>query len=278
MTTAEHPPSDPSRVVEIYRYPLKSARPERVTQATVDHGGLRGDRGWACLDDHDGTVGSAKHPRRWGRLLAVGARLLDEADPSALLVRVGGREVLAGTVEADATLSAFLGRPVRLSRQLPADPRLHRQLPDEPDMVPDWMSAAGPGQELVTAMSGPARVGRFVDFGAVHLVTTGALAALARRMGLPHIPAERFRPNLVLDAPGDPEPGQELRVGGAVLRVITPTPRCVVPGLAHGRLSADRALLGTLARHYRATVAGLGRAACFGVYAEVLRPGPLRLS
>ncbi|GAB7051721.1 hypothetical protein [Catenuloplanes indicus] len=33
---------------------------------------------------------------------------------------------------------------------------------------------------------------------------------------------------------------------------------------------ADRALLATLARHYRRDLPGLGRGACFGSYAEVL--------
>jgi hypothetical protein len=81
----------------------------------------------------------------------------------------------------------------------------------------------------------------------------------------------------VLDLPGDPVPGAELRLGDAVLRVIMPTPRCVVPGLRHGVVPADRRVLGALARHYRVPVPGLGRAACFGVYADVVRPGLLEV-
>lgn len=59
--------------------------------------------------------------------------------------------------------------------------------------------------------------------------------------------------------------------------MILPTPRCVVPGLGHAGLPPDRSVLATLARHYRIPVATLGRAACFGVYAEVVEPGRLRL-
>ena len=91
------------------------------------------------------------------------------------------------------------------------------------------------------------------------------------------VPAARFRPNLVLDLPRDPAPGEELRLGTAVLRVILPTPRCIVPGLAHGDVPADRTVLGALARHYRVPVPGLGRAACFGAYADVVRPGRLQV-
>jgi len=42
-------------------------------------------------------------------------------------------------------------------------------------------------------------------------------------------------------------------------------------------LPADRSVLSGLARHYRIQVPGLGRAACFGVYADVVRPGRLRV-
>lgn len=86
----------------------------------------------------------------------------------------------------------------------------------------------------------------------------------------------RFRPNLVIDAPADPAPGTELRLGGAVLRVTLPTPRCVVPGLDHSA-STDRGLLAVLARHYRRELPGIGHAACFGTYAEARRPGTLRV-
>ena len=72
---------------------------------------------------------------------------------------------------------------MRLSRELPPDARLHRTLPDEVGMVPEWMSGTEPGQETITTIAGTERVGRFVDFGAVHIVTTGALDLLGQRIG-----------------------------------------------------------------------------------------------
>ncbi|MEU1396070.1 MOSC domain-containing protein [Micromonospora zamorensis] len=179
-----------SSVVMLRRYPLKSAQGEALTAVEVEPTGLRGDRTWACIDRLDGTVGSAKHPRRWGRLCGVAAT---------------------------------------------------------------------------------------TDFGAVHIVTTGALDLLGQRIGGASVAAARFRPNLVIDAPGDPEPGQELHLGDVVLRVTLPTPRCVIPGLPQADLPADRSVLSALARHYRVPVAGLGHAACFGTYADVVQPGRLRL-
>lgn len=259
-------------VVALLRYPLKSARGERVRSTDLDGGGLRHDRRWACLDVADGTVGSAKHPRRWGALLGVTAQVARDE----VLVEVGGRRAVAGSPEADAVLSGHLGRPVRLTQVVPEDARLHRQLPDEQGLVPEWLSGAAAGQEMVTEVAGALPGGRFVDFGAVHVVTTGALDELAGQLGRPDVAVSRFRPNLVLSAQRDPVPGQELRIGDTVLRVLLPTPRCVVPGLRTDA-AVDRQLLAVLAREHRTAVGGLGRAACFGVYAEVLRPGRLEV-
>ncbi len=263
--------------MELLRYPVKSAAGERLQAVDVELGGLRGDRMWACLDAADGTVGSAKHPRRWGRLLDVRATVGEVgAEEPPVTVHLNGKDHLAGTEDADAALSGYLGRPARLSRTVPTGARLHRLLPDQPGLVPTWMHGAA-GEELVTEVSGARPGGRFVDFAAVHLVTTSALADLAGRVGRADVAATRFRPNLVLDLAENPEPGTELRIGDVALRVLMPTPRCLVPGLIDGSMPVDRPLLATLARDYRTELAGLGRAACFGAYAEVLEPGRLHV-
>jgi hypothetical protein len=172
--------------------------------------------------------------------------------------------------DAEDALARHLGRPVRLTQEVPAGARLHRTLPGVDGMVPDWMSGTRPGEDAVTAVGGGGAAG-FADFAPVHVVTTGALARLGA-------PAVRFRPNIVLDTDDNLTDGAELRLGDVVLRVMSPTPRCVIPSLAHGPyVPPDPDLLRTLARHYRVPVAGLGKAACFGSYAEVLEPGELRL-
>lgn len=95
-------------VVALLRYPLKSAHGEQLRSVHVEELGLCGDRVWACLDRMDGTVGSAKHPGRWGRLLEVTVQVDEHG--SELAVRVQGQQAVAGSAGADALLSEHLGR------------------------------------------------------------------------------------------------------------------------------------------------------------------------
>jgi len=94
-------------VASLLRYRLKSARGEQLRAVRVDVEGVRGDRGWACLDDADGTVGSAKHPDRWSRLLEVTAQVDEHS--SGVVVQVQGRCAVAGSEQADALLSNTSG-------------------------------------------------------------------------------------------------------------------------------------------------------------------------
>lgn len=236
--------------------------------ATCLRSGLEGDRSWGALRP-DGTVASAKSPARGGRLLHAHAR--QERDAVWLDLPQGGT-FQAGTAACDAALSSFLGEAVVLSREVPLGLRLHRLWPVAPGMVPDWQPAL-PGSEAATPVAGAAG-GSFRDFGAVHVLTTGALARLEAQHGQPVDPL-RFRPNLVVDLPEDPPHGTVLRFAEVLLRVSLPTPRCVVPALGQPGLDDMPGLLSTLAREYRQPVGALGRAACFGFYVDVEASGEI---
>lgn len=256
-------------VVGIHRYPLKSAAAEAPATAVVGDHGLDGDRTWVC-QDADHTIGSAKQPRLWSGLLDVTA-VYDPAEDRVLVAAPGAPGAPAGSPEADAAVSARLGRPVRLTRTAPPQMKRHHWWPDEPGMIPEWAAGAEPGGDAVIDVGTAG--GRFFDFGAVHIVTTGALDRLSAEHGSAVDPI-RFRPNLILDLLADPRPGQRIAIGSdVVLEVLVPTPRCVIPSLAHGRSPADRALLKTLAGHHRIDVPGFGRATCFGCYADVVATG-----
>jgi uncharacterized protein YcbX len=258
-------------VESIWRYPLKSAQGESVTRIFFGLDGPDGDRSWACISA-DGIIVSAKNPRKWGRMLYVIAALVSTACGGEVVVRVPGYEPLrAGTSQADEALSAWLGERVRLTREVPSQARLHRLWPKEPGMVPEWASNAGAGEEEITEIAGATPGGRFVDFGAVHLLTTSALDAL-KRDSTP-ADARRLRPNLVLSLDREPVPGDHLQVGPDVtMRVLVPTPRCAIPAAAQPGLEPAPEVLRAIGRH-RIEIPGLGRAACFGSYAQVLSTG-----
>jgi len=103
---------------------------------------------------------------------------------------------------------------------------------------------------------------RHYDAEPIHIVTTGSLRRLAAD-------ERRFRPNLVIDT-GDDEAGWEgrmLRVGEATLKVLRRTGRCVMITMAQSELRDEPGLLRRLG----------GDEPLFGVYAQVLSPGRIRL-
>jgi uncharacterized protein YcbX len=261
-------------IVWLGRYPVKSMRGEELPDARLDESGVDGDRRLALIDAETGLVASAKHPRKWRRLLAMTAR----HDPSGRVTIDGpdGTVVHADDPAADAVLSRVLGRPVRLAGTRPEGASQERLTPDtEPSagvVTPGALAAGTPGDT-------------FVDFAAVHVVTTATLDALAAAHPSGRVDARRFRPNIVVRMV-DPVPfventwpGRTLTVGGhASFRVVAPTPRCSVPTLAQGdELPDDPELLRTAARVNRVPVLDLGVLTCVGAYAAVHRGGSLRV-
>jgi uncharacterized protein len=261
-------------VVGLWRYPLKSGAGEALETARIGADGVIGDRRWAVADE-DGVLVSAKHPRRGGPLLQIAAHHDESGDATTL--RIPGHEpVLAGSPAADEAISTWLQRRVQLRREVTAELRLTRRWPDQQELVPEWESSARPGAEAVTRVAAGGRVDSFVDYGAVHVVTRAELDALSAATGSPVDPL-RFRPNVLVDGVGELAPGMRLQIGGVMLRIDLPTPRCVVPGLSQRDVSADLSVLTAVARQVRKQVSTLGRAACIGVYASIETSGRVRM-
>ena len=91
------------RVLELWRYPIKSVGGERLDTATVTELGIVGDRAWGLVDETSGFVLTG---RREPRLLFASCRLVD-GGPVA--VTDDGR-----TLVTSADWSGWLDRPVRL--------------------------------------------------------------------------------------------------------------------------------------------------------------------
>ncbi len=188
-------------VAALWRWPVKSFGGEPVAALRIDGRGAGGDRTHALWDvTRDKRLTAREAPRilRWHAAYPddPGDRLDPAAPPSPTLTAPDG------TVHAwdDPALPGLLGddldRPVRLTRDTA-------------------------GQQ---------------DLGRSLLVTTEAsLAALRAELGDDRLDLRRFRPNLHLHLDADPfaeERGWEggaITVGDAVLDVLHPCVRCVIP-------------------------------------------------
>ncbi len=212
--------------------------------------GAAGDRRFGVQDQESGRVLSAK---REGRLLLAAART---ADPVAITLPTG--ESLGGPgAGTDAALSRWLGRPLRLVEA-------------DGETVPTFEGEADPADDDPPVETWQGRPGGFVDSSPVHLLTTAGLRAVASQRPDLDWRLGRFRPTLLVDAPGDDRvedtwPGRRCTVGDVELEIVKACGRCVMTTRPQpGGLDRQLEILGHLSR-----VAG----GTFGVLARVVRPG-----
>ncbi|KJK58669.1 MOSC domain-containing protein [Saccharothrix sp. ST-888] len=267
-------------VVEaLRRYPVKSMLGEGLSECEVGERGVAGDRVLALLDRETGQVASAKNPRWWRELLGFRAA---GAEAGAWITCPDGKPLWSGDADIDEAVSGRLGRRVSLIDTPPAGATLRRSVPEE--VLSSGVEADVRYTESEFGRAAPA--GTFFDFAPLHLLATTTLAGIARLGGPGEGEAERYRPNLVIRTEeGGPFAenawvGRELLVGADLrLRIVVPTPRCVVPTLAHGELPGNTEALRVPARYNRVEpLPGLGLLPCVGAYAQVLRPGRVRRS
>jgi MOSC domain-containing protein len=211
---------------------VKSLGGERCHELDFDARGAAGDRGFA-LYGADGKIGSGKTTRRFRKMdgLLHYSASLDGRVP--VIACHDGARLRAGEPAADAALSAALGEPVTVRPE---------------HGIPHF------------------------DVAPVHVLSTASLRWLAARLGdASAADVRRFRPNIVLDVPGDAERpedgwrGHTLLVGDTLrIDVVQPAERCVMTTMSQLGLDADARVLRTL---------GDLNEACFGVYATVRSPG-----
>lgn len=269
---------------QLWRYPVKSMAGERLDAAALTWHGIPGDRGWAVYDEtRDGVTGAKRLPI----LRRCGARYVDapvpgESSPPAEITLPDGTKVRTDSPDALDRLGAAFGRPVSLRSIGPAGsvsaPRIDTRsespetvrelqglLPGEPE--PD-MSEFTP--ERLRAL----REGNFFDALPIHLLTRNTLRTLARLAPESVWDERRFRPNLLVevdDAVDYPELGwigRRVRVGSAVIEVVTGCPRCVMATQPVEDLPQDHRIMRTLVRETKHTA---------GIYAGVVVEGEFRV-
>lgn len=204
------------RVLEIWRYPVKSLGGEQVDRVDVGDAGIVGDRGWGILDVETGNVLTA---RRAPELLFASARLLD--DDRVGITLPDGAEIQGGgdhgvdPAPVDAALSEWLGRAVLLVR--PGTEGATYENPMDIESESDWISWQGPTWS-------------FHDSTKSMLSIVGADTLADRDV-------RRFRTNVVVEGSGEDELiGSAVSLGTARLQVTKPIDRCIMvtrpqPGL-----------------------------------------------
>lgn len=271
---------------EIWRFPVKSMGGEQLGRVHVSDKGLVGDRAFAVVDAADGKVASAKHPRKWGRLLDC--RAATDARGEVAITFPDGSTRATSDPDIDQALSDLVGRRVRLEAEAVSGSVFEEVWPDIDGLAPaELIAATNVGStddgESISAfgVAMAAAPGTFFDVAAVHVMTTATLEQLARLAPNADFDVRRYRPNFLLGNDTGPEsgfpengwPGRRVRVGGAVIEVTIPTMRCVMTTLAQGSMAQDRETLRTIAAHNRVEISGLGTWACAGAYADVVSAG-----
>jgi uncharacterized protein YcbX len=186
------------RVLELWRYPVKSLQGELVPAVTVGAQGLLGDRRYAIFDVASGFGLTA---RRVPELLFASARYSPSGDVEIVLPD-------GSLATDDAALSDWLGRPVALRSTDSVTQRRYEKAVDFEDEG-EWDPFEG-------------ATGSFRDSEqtVVSLVSEGTLNGWDRR---------RFRANILLSGSGEDDLlGTRMSLGGAVIEIGKRVGRCVM--------------------------------------------------
>jgi uncharacterized protein YcbX len=220
-------------VVELWRYPVKSMLGEECESVDVSRRGIEGDRLFA-IRDANGKFGSGKTTRRFRHIDGLFGFRASYRGTVPEIVFPNGSRLRGDDALIDTTLSEALHQPVTLAEE--------------------------------AAIS-------HMDVGPLHVLTTASLAWLKAALPDAQLDERRFRPNVLIDVPGDTQVerdwlGRTLAIGNeVVVRVTSLTERCNMVNFAQSELPAEPKVLRHIAREGNLQ---------FGVYAEVLKTGKVR--
>ncbi|MEU3270394.1 MOSC N-terminal beta barrel domain-containing protein [Saccharomonospora sp. NPDC006951] len=254
-----------ARVAGLFSYPVKGCAPMVWADAMVTAAGLAHDRSFMVV----GPDGVFRSQRRDPRLALVRPFVLD--DGARMTLAAGGIGELTFDVDVSGRRSAveLFGTPMRGI--------------DQGEAVAEWLSTVlGSASRLVRVPPEHARVtdgatpgtSGFADSSAIHLLAAASVRGLNRRLaerGLPGLPVNRFRPNIVVEGwEAHYEDGvRGFAAGSAEFGYTKPAIRCAVTTVdQHDGARRGPEPLRTLAT-YRRIEGGVA----FGTKFAVLRKG-----
>jgi uncharacterized protein YcbX len=221
--------------------------------------GAAGDRLFYLLDEAGKLQSCTRNPGLYG--------LSADYDPQSRRLEVtrGGEVLLGGIIEPAGSVDTDLWGLRTISADAVADPVWSSFFSD----------LVGRRVQLFQAR------GSAYDVRPATLLGTGSVEELARQAGLARVDSRRFR-MLIEFSGGEPHvedswDGTLLEVGGAVVRGGGPVQRCAATTRNPASGAVDLQTLRAI-RAYRGlqdSVFGLG--ANFGVYADVVQPGRVRV-
>lgn len=279
-------------VKEIWRYPVKSMRGERISETQLGKGGIPFDRGWAVRDEADQTIRGAK---QIAGLLNCSARYLMDTPaapvPMAEITLPDGRRVNSDDTKVNAALSEVAGRAVTLWPLQPRENAAHYRSAPVADIEAYLRGIFGlePHEPIADLSAFPPDVlgeisvyasprGTYFDAFPVNVLTEASLRYMKSLLPDSVIDVRRFRPNFLVgddDAGAAPVEfdwvGREVSLGAARIAAIMRCPRCIMTTRAQegpgANLPRDSAIMRALVRETAqnlsiyATVAHEGRVA-----------------
>lgn len=239
--------------------PVKGTRLRPVEEVRLDRNGVRENRRFFLIDE-GGEMVNATH---LGELNTV---ISDYSDSDRRLAL----EFPDGRVLEDE---------VRLGEQIVAS--FYRQPTPARLVIGDWSDAISRhvGKQLRLVEAGEEGAVDRRSVGAASLISTASLALLAEQAGRSSVDPRRFRMLIEIDGVGAHEEdgwvGQVVRVGDAVLRAQGHVGRCVITSRHPETGEVDLHTLKILGRYRRDL--DTTEPVAFGIYAEVLEPGVVRV-
>ena len=239
------------QLTDVWRYPVKSCRGERLAEALVEPWGLAGDRRWMVVDAEGVAVTAREYPQmvlvtpRLGHgliaLSSPGLADLTVPVPSGedlVPVRVWASELVAAPAddEAAAWLSKVIGEQVRLVYL------------DDPTRRPTNPSYSQDTDRVSFADGYPLLLTSEESLGALNdWIAEGSKASEGP------VPMRRFRPNVVVSGTSAwAEDGwRRLRIGPVGFRAVKGCGRCVLTTVDPDTAAKGHEPLFALARHRR---------------------------
>jgi MOSC domain-containing protein len=249
-----------ARVTRLSVTPVKGLALHHPDEVVLLRTGAAGDREFFVIDDRDRLISIWKT----GRLVKFCA----------------AHDTGSGRITLSSAEGEVCDGPARLGAPVAADFYGRRKVPGTVVEGP-WNAA------LSEAAGEPVRLVRASDPSAGHdeypvtLLGEDSVAELARRSGAGSVDPRRFRMLISFSGPSahaeDSWQGQTVEIGEAAVRVGGPVPRCAATTRDPDRGARDLPTV-RMIRSYRGVQANeFGRGVNFGIYAEVVTEGIVRV-